>query len=634
MPEVWNKIDDGLAGIYADFLVLRDGGQIKSAVTPVLSGQDKLHVSLRFKGSLASAENAGYETIWSDGQSQSTGWIWLKDLEDICELDEVITVQYGTTPEALLDVSVDQINANDLWSVGPGPDFVFSGHTGAGSIIGIIDSGVDIHHEFLWRQTIPTTKTRILRIWDMGLEPVGAETSPARELLDPGTPSTYGVQYTAAQIDAVLQGVPEAMPIRHKDCWGHGTHIASIAAGDGRFAFKRVGVAPRAELIIVKILHLQKEPNNAGPDQRFRDAIAYIRNVAAAANKPFVINYSIGGHLGPHDGLTEQENWLAFEFREENAEGAIFVTAAGNDAGKRQHARLEFTAALQDIELPFELYDTRTEFKDNRTCVPQSNTKTLFLDFYYPTGAATVNFEFKPQFATAFTAGPALGGTPVNGTFFVRGFRLSHRIRTDHLLQRNNFTVQLEPAPLIRHIPGTYVVKIHASAPLTMHVWCSQSDRQGLRLGNSLPLGAIQEDKFLIGSPAGARNVITVASYDPDPNGPLNVADSSSRGPLVRYTPGVPPPKPDIAAPGVGIKAARSRHSGIIPATQTSPRKGTSMAAPHVTGTIALLFERFPALTPLQAIQKLQHNALKNPAPVADEVGGGRLDAKKTFDAP
>jgi hypothetical protein len=80
MAKVWKKIDNGLAAIYADFLLLRDGGQIKGPVTPVLSGQDKLHVSLRFKDSLASAENAGYETIWTDGQLQSTGWVWLKDL--------------------------------------------------------------------------------------------------------------------------------------------------------------------------------------------------------------------------------------------------------------------------------------------------------------------------------------------------------------------------------------------------------------------------------------------------------------------------------------------------------------------------------------------------------------------------
>ena len=632
MPEVWNKIDDGLAGIYADFLVLRDGGQIKGAVTPVLSGQDKLHVSLRFKGSLASAENAGYETIWSDGQSQSTGWIWLKDLEDICELDEVITVKYGTPPQVELDTSIPQIKANQIWSLGPGG--VFSNETGAGTIVGIIDSGVDIHHKFLWRQTIPTTRTRILRIWDMGLVKVAGETEPDVALLAPGTVTSYGVEYRDTQIDAVLQGVVGAQPIRHKDCSGHGTHVASTAAGDGRLAFKRVGVAPRADLVIVKLLHLQNEPA-VNHQQRFKDAVHYIRNVAGAT--PFVINYSAGTSQGPHDGLTELEDWLAHEFRPANAAGKIFVTSAGNAAGKRQHARLEFTAAITDIELPFELFDTRAAFTDNDDCVPRSNDKVLSLDFFYPTGGATITFELKPQGAAAFTGGPALGGVPVTGPFASREFRMFHSIQTDVLrngdiIRRNSFTVELHPDPAVHHLTGTYVVKMHASAPVTVHVWCFQYRRtQGLRLGpNPLPVGVIHEDKFLIGSPGSASNVITVAAYDPQPG--LAVATFSSRGPLVRYTPGAPPPKPDIGAPGVGIKAARSSQSSIVPATQTASMQGTSMAAPHVTGAVALLLKKSGTLTPTQAIAKLKDNALKAPPPVADEVGGGRLDAKKTFD--
>jgi subtilisin family serine protease len=60
--------------------------------------------------------------------------------------------------------------------------------------------------------------------------------------------------------------------------------------------------------------------------------------------------------------------------------------------------------------------------------------------------------------------------------------------------------------------------------------------------------------------------------------------------------------------------------------------QGTSMASPHVAGTVALLFQKSATLTPSQAVTKLQANALKVPAPVADEIGGGRLDAKKTFD--
>ena len=630
MAKVWNKIDKGLATIYADFLRLRDQGQIKAPVTPVLLGEDRLNVSLRFRGSLAPAEGAGYETIWSDGQTQSTGWIWLRDLEKICELDEVITVRYGEKPQVDLDVSIPQIKADQVWTLVGGTSF--DGPAGGGIIIGIIDTGVDINHKFLWKQTIPVTKTRILRIWDMGLIKVGAETEPDVALLDPGTPGTYGVEYTGAQIDDVLQGKGGALAIRHKDCNGHGTHVASTAAGDGRFKFKRVGVSPRSDLIIVKIFNLANEPA-ASDDQRFKDAVAYIRNVAGAT--PVVINYSLSSSIGPHDGLTEREDWLANEFRDANAAGKIFVTSAGNSAGRRQHARLEFTAARLDIELPFELFDTRVAFTDSDSCVPEDNTKILFLDFFYPNGGADIDFDLQPEGEAAFTAGPALGAAPVSGTFSSRDFTMFHSDATDSLIggvviERNRFLIQLEPDPVTRHLTGTYVVRMHASAPVTVHVWCFQhSSKQGVRVGAPVPAGVFVEDASTIGDPGTARNVITVAAYNPKT---LDIASFSSRGPLPRHGVGpAPPPKPDIGAPGVGIHAARSSQSTILPAIQTTSMQGTSMAAPHVTGTVALMLQNLATLTPSQAITKLQANALKIPAPIADEVGGGRLDALESF---
>ncbi|HLL75085.1 MAG TPA: S8 family serine peptidase [Pyrinomonadaceae bacterium] len=644
MASVWDKIDSGLAIIYENFLRVRDRGAANVAdVHPVVAEGGKLHVSLRYRGDLAPAESAGFETVWTDGKGQATGSLRLEDLQSIADQPEVVTIRYGTEPQVELDVSVPQIKANQIWTLGSSG--TFSGQTGAGILIGVIDTGVDIHHKFLWKQTIPNNKTRILRIWDMGLIKTGAESSPDVALLDAGTPGTYGVEYTEKQINDVIQGVAGAMPIRHRDCSSHGTHVASTAAGDGRFKFKLVGVAPRADLVIVKLLHLENEPKVGATtvsfDQRVKDAVTYIRKLAdelaKPAVKPLVINYSIGNSLGPHDGLTEQEDWLDNEFRDAASAGKIFVVSAGNSAGKRQHARIEFTAARLVIDVPFELFDSRVTFKEDDSCTSKSTTKTLLIDFYYPNGGATLTGELKPEGEASFTAGPAVGGGPVSGSFSGRNFTMLHSVDTDSLIsgtviRRNEFLVSVQPHSVNKHLTGTYRVRLKASAPMTVHAWCFQYRKHGLRLApDPLPAGVTAEDKFLVNSPGSATNLITVAAYEP--NAPLDVAKFSSRGPLARHgVGGAAPAKPDIGAPGVGIKAARSRDSSITPAIESTSMQGTSMAAPHVAGAIALMLQKSATLTPSQARAKLQANALKTPAPVADEIGGGRLDAKKTFD--
>lgn len=655
MASVWDKIDSGLASIYANFLRVRELGAANVAsVDPVVAEGLKLHVSLRYTGNLASVEEAGFETVWTDGQGQATGSIRLEDLQEIASQDEVITIRVGTPPQLHLQVSVPQINANKVWTQGAGG--AFSGKTGAGILVGIIDTGIDINHKFLWRQTIPENKTRILRIWDMGLKKIGAEKTPERALLHPGTPldtgdltGSYGVEYKEEDINKVIQGVAGAMKIRHKDCSGHGTHVASTAAGDGRFKFKFVGVAPRAELIIVKIFYLENEPfvgaTKVSYDQMFKDAVTYIRKVANSLTRPVAINYSIGNQMGPHDGLTETEDWLANEFRDAASPGKIFITSAGNSADSRQHAQLDFTTAGQVIDVPFKLTEDRSDFKDLGSCKPMDNTKALNIHFYYPNVGATVAFELMPAGEFVFTSGPVLGAAlPTGGSFSGRDFSWTHSVDTDALIsgvviKRNLFEIELRANPVVKtHKKGTYIVRVKASAPVTVHVWCYQpSWDQKIEVGpDPLPAGisgVTPNEEFLVGDPGSASNVITVAAYNPQT--PLDVASFSSRGPLARHgVGGVAPQKPDIGAPGIGIQAARSTQTQplVLPVLELRSLDGTSMAAPHVTGTVALMLQNDATLTGTGAIAKLQANALKSPAPVAEEIGGGRLDAKKAFD--
>ena len=294
MPTVWDKLDDGLASVYSKYLQGLGG--------------EKLHVLIRYRGDPSELVTAGFEMVWNDGAGLATGALRMEDVERVAARPEVIRISYSHDDLPDLDKSIPDIKANQVWTLTGG---AFTGTTGNGVLIGIIDTGIDFTHDFFMSNLAPKT-TRILRIWDQGLIKVGAESTPDVGLLHPGTPGAYGVEYTFFEINQFLRAVPGALPIRHRDCAGHGTHVASIAAGDGRTAFNYVGVAPKVELVIVKLLFLENAPAvgavGVSFEQRFMDAVHYIRGLGAIQSKPVVINYSAGSSMGPHDGLTQNED--------------------------------------------------------------------------------------------------------------------------------------------------------------------------------------------------------------------------------------------------------------------------------------------------------------------------------------
>jgi hypothetical protein len=175
----------------------------------------------------------------------------------------------------------------------------------------------------------------------------------------------------------------------------------------------------------------------------------------------------------------------------------------------------------------------------------------------------------------------------------------------------------------------------------------------GNRVATELPNIDVA-DRHLIAADSGARNVITVASYD-DRDGtttdPLyaNIAHTSSRGPLADYS-GLGPraAKPDIAAPGVAIMAALSKHTGgqLLSWDQLFGNRfvafsGTSMAAPHVTGVIALMLQKKPDLTvdDVRAIFSNSSNVRPGTRPTPadgavhqEAYGSGIVDTTKAHD--
>jgi subtilisin family serine protease len=98
-------------------------------------------------------------------------------------------------------------------------------------------------------------------------------------------------------------------------------------------------------------------------------------------------------------------------------------------------------------------------------------------------------------------------------------------------------------------------------------------------------------------------NVVSVAAIDH--NGAI--ANFSNRG--VQTV--------DIGAPGVDILSCK-------PGGGYQYLSGTSMAAPHVTGALSLLLDKYPSLTYRQAIDMLYATATVNPKLRAVVGGGGR----------
>lgn len=120
-----------------------------------------------------------------------------------------------------------------------------------------------------------------------------------------------------------------------------------------------------------------------------------------------------------------------------------------------------------------------------------------------------------------------------------------------------------------------------------------------------------------VGSPAGYPEVIAVGAYDQS----RRVPTFSGRGPVTWEardgtgpTPGTIIQKPDIAAPGVGIMSTYG--TGYLQFT------GTSMAAPHVAGAVALLRQARPSLTVAEIRAALTQSATDIEAPGPESVSG------------
>ncbi|MDT3397225.1 S8 family serine peptidase [Streptomyces sp. B1866] len=128
-----------------------------------------------------------------------------------------------------------------------------------------------------------------------------------------------------------------------------------------------------------------------------------------------------------------------------------------------------------------------------------------------------------------------------------------------------------------------------------------------------------------VGTPGSADAALTVGAVDGDDR----VANFSSRGPRL----GDGAIKPDITAPGVDIVAAKAAHghAGRPAADGYVSLSGTSMAAPHVAGSAAILAQEHPDWTGQRIKQALTASARPTAGLTPFDQGSGRVDVARAI---
>jgi endonuclease G len=415
------------------------------------------------------------------------------------------------------------------------------------SIVGIIDGGIDVFHEaFLDAEG----RTRFLAVWD--------QTSTA----GPSPAAGYGTLHTEAKINEYIRTRSAQWGLQ-RDLSGHGTHVASIAAGRavGRFAG---GMAPEAKIVavIAKLgKHNHGDPLSIGYSNSHIDALSFIQDVAVRNGLPVVVNVSLGMNAGAHDGTSALEAAFDEFSRGGRRPGYIIVKSAGNERGRDGHAKISLGSYAV------------AGFTWRSSAIARSED---IVEVWFPS-CDDVRFRLVNPYRDGSPwvgqSNPVARGRFPNGDSYLLAFTRFHVDNGDSRL-----LVTIAPSTPLRDIAaGIWTLQIETAEVRSsgrIDAWVERID--------SRPIAFIshQDEEMTLSIPATARTVIAVGAVQT--SRPFRLFVASSFGPTRDGR-----EKPDVSAPGEAITAARSGSDGEVVG-----QSGTSMAAPHVTGAIALLLSR------------------------------------------
>lgn len=611
------------------------GGKFASTFQRTVKGKKEGFAHVFIDADVASlnkikALGAEVNTVTSSGIM--TAVVPINKLRAIAAVDGVRQITAGQPVKKMMDVSAATTGVNL-----PDINYPRTDNSGAGAIVGVIDTGIDIEHPDFIDQY---GNTRIIAIWDHTLD-----STDVSQTVSPPAGFTYGTEWDATLINGGYT------TCAHRDNDGHGTHVAGTSAGNGSapsYAGPYTGLAPDAELLIVKFDFDNEKNRNS--DTAVVDAINWIFQKAAAEGKPCVINMSMGSDYGPHDGSTAEERGLD----DLTGTGKIVCISAGNAGSSWEGPSFDTHGGpihgSGNVQTSHDIV-----VSTNSDYAPGAGDDYAFFDIWYPGDITTYVQITSPSGVTYpqsylgankdlwYTNGKSGGFATPEGTIYVENISGANSFwEADN--GDNNIYIEISDYSGVNPAAGTWVINIYntQSGDVTYHGWQGFSDSMrhsfvwydsgtASHVVGDTSDSSLADNSMTIGKPATAFSAISIGAYQTkaswpgreydDCEDPLSgfslidmdyttppityyndfylqdIAYFSSRGPSRDGR-----NQPFISAPGVGIVASLSQVNHALPGYNYfrcmnrvefggyyTTLQGTSMSCPHATGSVAVL---------------------------------------------
>ncbi len=464
---------------------------------------------------------------------------------------------------------------------------------GQGVLIGFLDTGIDYLNP-VFRNS--DGSTRITAIWDQtdrsGIPPEGF---------------LYGTEYMDTSINEALQaGNPrDVVPVTDPE--GHGTFMASVAAGSQIREEEFIGAAPYARIAMVKLkpakqylreFYFIPEDAEAYQENDIMAGLAYLDQLAKRVRMPLVICFGLGSNMGSHTGVSHLSTMLNnITLRS----GRVAVTAVGNEGNERHHyfGQMENGQEYQNVEISVsegvEGFSAELWARAPQRFVIEiiSPTGERMPSDYILSGGREFRFLFED---TRVTVDYRITGI-LNGAQVIY-------MRFEHPSQ------------------GLWNIRVFPEVELAsiFNMWLPVEE---LSTGEVFFVRSNPDTTITV--PSTAIVPIAVGAYDVRDN---SIYLRSGRGFTSNGW-----IKPDLVAPGVGVFGAGLNN-------QFTTRDGTSVAAAITAGAVALMLEwgivrgNYTAITSIEIKNVLIRGAARDSKRTYPDqsFGWGRLDLYQAFE--